>query len=123
MSFSSTALLARKSIRARLGRTIAIALMMTAGVSFVVGSFVLADSLRATFTGLFDELVSEVDLEVRATEAFDGDGSRDPIAATIADDLRSIDGIEVIEPTIANLIERFQACWALPLPSAPSSPL
>ena len=105
MSFSSTALLARKSIRARLGRTIAIAMMMTAGVSFVVGSFVLADSLRATFTGLFDELVSEVDLEVRATEAFDGDGSRDPIAATIADDLRSIDGIEVIEPSLTRFAQ------------------
>jgi putative ABC transport system permease protein len=105
MSFSSTALLARKSIRARLGRTIAIALMMTAGVSFVVGSFVLADSLRATFTGLFDELVSEVDLEVRATEAFDGDGSRDPIDATIADDLRGIDGIEIIEPSLTRFAQ------------------
>jgi putative ABC transport system permease protein len=105
MSFSSTALLARKSIRARLGRTIAIALMMTAGVSFVVGSFVLADSLRATFTGLFDELVSEVDLEIRATEAFDGDGSRDPIDATIADDLQGIDGIEVIEPSLTRFAQ------------------
>jgi putative ABC transport system permease protein len=105
MSFSSTALLARKSIRARLGRTIAIAMMMTAGVSFVVGSFVLADSLRATFTGLFDELVSEVDLEVRAAVFVDGDGSRDPIAATIADDLRSIDGIEVIEPSLTSFAQ------------------
>ena len=105
MSFSSTALLARKSIRARLGRTIAIALMMTAGVSFVVGSFVLADSLRATFTGLFDELVSEVDLEVRAAEVFEGDSNRDPIDATIADDLQGIDGIEIIEPSLARFAQ------------------
>jgi len=105
MSFSSTALLARKSIRARLGRTIAIALMMTAGVSFVVGSFVLADSLRETFAGLSDELVSEIDLEVRASEAFEGDSNRNPIAATIADDLRGIDGIEVIEPSLTRFAQ------------------
>lgn len=100
MSNRTTALLARKSIRARLGRTIAIALTVTAGVSFVVGSFVLADSLRATFGGLFEELVSDVDLEVRASEAFEGAGSRDPIDASIADELGDIDGVAVIEPTV-----------------------
>ena len=105
MSFSSTALLARKSIRASLGRTIAIALMMTAGVSFVVGSFVLADSLRATFASLSDELVSEIDLQVRAAEAFEGDSNRDPIDATIADDLQGIDGIDVIEPSLGRFAQ------------------
>ena len=35
-----------ESIRARLGRLIAIAIAILVGVSFVVGSFVLADSLR-----------------------------------------------------------------------------
>ena len=58
-------LIARKSIRARWGRTLAIAFAITASVSFVVGSFVLADSLRATFDSLFQELNENVDLEVR----------------------------------------------------------
>jgi len=98
-------MLARKSIRARLGRTIAIALMMTAGVSFVVGSFVLADSLRATFGNLFTELVSDVDLEVRAAEAFEGDGDRDPIDASIADDLADVDGIAIVEPALARFAQ------------------
>ena len=105
MSTNSTAMIARKSIRARLGRTIAIALMMTVGVSFVVGSFVLADSLRATFNGLFTELVSDVDLEVRASEAFEGDGERDPIDASIADDLAGIEGIDVVEPALARFAQ------------------
>ena len=39
MSFKSTALIARKSIRARFGRLIAIAIAILVGVSFVVGSF------------------------------------------------------------------------------------
>ncbi len=105
MSTNSTLMLARKSIRARLGRTLAIALMMTAGVSFVVGSFVLADSLRATFGSLFGELVSDVDLEVRASEAFEGDGERDPIDASIAEDLADIDGIAVVEPSLARFAQ------------------
>ena len=100
MSFRSTALLARKSIRARIGRTIAIAFTVTAGVSFVVGSFVLADSMRATFGGLFNELVSDVDLEVRSAEAFEGDSERDPIDASIADELADIEGVAVVEPSL-----------------------
>ena len=52
MSTGSTALIARKSIRARWGRTLAIGLAITAGVSFVVGSFVLADSLDGTMARL-----------------------------------------------------------------------
>ena len=71
MSAGSTALIARKSVRARWGRTLAIAAAITAGVSFVVGSFVLADSLRETFADLFQELNEDVDLEVR----LGGDGS------------------------------------------------
>ena len=56
-----TGTLARRSLRARLGRTIFIALSIVAGVSFVSGSFVLADSLKATFDNLFTSLNAEVD--------------------------------------------------------------
>ncbi len=102
MAFRSTALIARKSIRARLGRTIAITVAIMAGVSFVVGSFVLADSLRAVFDDLFTELSAEVDLEVRSAQEFDdNDGNaREPIDAAIADDIVGIAGIEVVEPAL-----------------------
>jgi len=70
MSIRSTALMARKSLRARLGRTIAIGFAIVAGVSFVVGSFVLADSLKATFDNLFAEVNAGVDLEVRAVNEY-----------------------------------------------------
>jgi putative ABC transport system permease protein len=97
----STVLLARKSIRARLGRTIAIAVAITASVSFVVGSFVLADSLKAVFDQLFEELSAQVDLQVRSTsETDDGRTEREPIPVEIADDVSQIDGIEVAEPTL-----------------------
>ncbi len=74
--------------------------MMTAGVSFVVGSFVLADSMQSTFNGLFGDIVGDIDLEVRAQEAFEGAGERDPIELSIADDIANLDGIAVIQPTL-----------------------
>lgn len=100
---SAGSLIARKSIRARWGRTLAILVAITASVSFVVGSFVLADSLRATFDNLFQELNEEVDLEVRAAQAFEGDDARDPIDVSIADSVRAVEGVDIAEP----ILQRF----------------
>jgi len=100
MSAGSTALIARKSIRARWGRTLAIGFAITAGVSFVVGSFVLADSLRATFNDLFQELGEDVDLEVRSAQQFETDDARDPISVDIAEPIADIDGVALVEPTL-----------------------
>ena len=61
MSTQATVLIARRSIRARLGRLIAISIAILVGVSFVVGSFVLADSLRKTFDDLFTQISQNVD--------------------------------------------------------------
>jgi putative ABC transport system permease protein len=97
---SAGTLIARKSVRARWGRTLAILFAITASVSFVVGSFVLADSLRATFNSLFQELGQDVDLEVRAAQQFDTNDARDPIDITIADSIRQIDGVTTVEPTL-----------------------
>jgi len=100
MSAGSTALIARKSIRARWGRTLAIGFAITAGVSFVVGSFVLADSLRATFDDLFQELGEDVDLSVRSAQQFETDDARDPISVDIAEPIADVDGVAVVEPTL-----------------------
>jgi putative ABC transport system permease protein len=97
---SAGTLIARKSVRARWGRTLAILFAITASVSFVVGSFVLADSLRATFDDLFRELNEQVDLEVRAAQAFDSDDARDPIDVAIVDTVRAVDGVAVAEPIL-----------------------
>lgn len=99
MSVRSTGLMARKSLRARLGRTIAIGIAILAGVSFVVGSFVLADSLRATFDNLFAEVNAGVDLEVRAVNEFGTNSSRrDPLPDTLVDEIRAVPGVAVAEP-------------------------
>ncbi|HUV19710.1 MAG TPA: FtsX-like permease family protein [Ilumatobacteraceae bacterium] len=97
---SAGTLIARKSIRARWGRTLAILFAITASVSFVVGSFVLADSLRATFDNLFQELNEEVDLEVRAAQAFESDDARDPIDVSLAESIRAVEGVAIVEPVL-----------------------
>lgn len=101
----STSLIARKSIRARLGRTIAIVFAVLAGVSFVSGSFVLADSLTRSFDQLIEELVQDVDLQVRTEAAFENDdlgndGTRPPIPVELADTVASVDGVGIVEPDI-----------------------
>jgi putative ABC transport system permease protein len=102
MSVGTTTLLARKSIRARLGRTIAIAISIVAGVSFVVGSFVIADSLKKTFDDLFTQINENIDLEVRSALAF-GDTTqtaRDPVPVELADTIAAVDGVARVEPFI-----------------------
>lgn len=99
MSLRSTALMARKSLRARLGRTIAIGFAIVAGVSFVVGSFVLADSLTATFDNLFAEVNEGVDLEVRSVNEFGTNTSRrDPLPDTLVEKIRAVPGVGLAAP-------------------------
>jgi putative ABC transport system permease protein len=105
MSVKSTALIARKSIRARIGRLIAIAIAILVGVAFVVGSFVLADSLRKTFDELFTQISENLDLEVRSAIAFEGsatsgENQRDPIPGALADQVAAVDGVATVETSL-----------------------
>lgn len=91
--------LARRSLRARLGRSIFTGLAIMAGVAFVAGSFVLADSLKGTFDNLIDGLTGEIDLEVRSELTVDElDAVRDPLPASIVDDVAAVPGVEIAEP-------------------------
>jgi putative ABC transport system permease protein len=103
MSTQATVLIARRSIRARLGRLIAISIAILVGVSFVVGSFVLADSLRKTFDDLFTNISQNVDLQVRHSVAFgqdDANVQRDPVPAALLDTVRGVEGVDLAEGTI-----------------------
>jgi putative ABC transport system permease protein len=93
-------LVTRRSMRAHWGRSVFIGLAITFGVSFVAGSFVLADSLRSTFDSLFSDLNEDVDLEVRSTLAIEGAVQRDPVPASLADDLAAIEGVAQVEPVL-----------------------
>ena len=91
--------LARRSLRARLGRSIFTGLAIMAGVAFVAGSFVLADSLKGTFDNLIDGLTGEIDLEVRSELTVDElDAVRDPLPASLVAEVAAVPGVAIAEP-------------------------
>lgn len=70
------------------------------GVSFVVGSLVVTDTVRRSFDTLFAEINQGIDLEVRAESAFaDGPGetSREPLPESLVADVSAVEGVEVAE--------------------------
>ena len=97
---SVVATLARRSLRARIGRATAIGLAILASVSFVSGSFILADSLKNTFDNLFSELYENVDLEVRSVLTVDDISAvRDPVPTSLLDTVNQVPGIANAEGT------------------------
>lgn len=70
------------------------------GVSFVVGSLVVTDTVRSTFVTLFSDITEGVDLQARSTSSFDEDaftGSREPMAADLVDEIAAVEGVAVVE--------------------------
>lgn len=104
---NATVLLARRSIRARFGRLIAIGIAILLAVSFVVATFVLADSLRSGFKTLFDDLTEHVDLEVRSKLAFGEvveSSERDPLPDSFVPEIAAIPGVEAAEGVLQRTI-------------------
>jgi putative ABC transport system permease protein len=95
---STIPMLARRSLRARIGRSIFIGLSIMAGVAFVAGSFILADSLRGTFDNLIDGLTGDTDLQVRSALEVDSlDAVRDPLPRDLVDEVAAVPGVALAE--------------------------
>lgn len=66
------------------------------GVGFVVGSFVVTDSLRQSFDDVFAQATSGLDLAVRSTSDFDTPADRRaPIPEELLEVVRAVPGVEV----------------------------
>lgn len=103
---STVPLLARRSLRARIGRSIFIGLAILAGVAFVAGSFILADSLKGTFDNLIDGLTGETDLQVRSVlEVDEIDAVRDPLPRELVAEVQQVPGIGVAEGNYARFAQ------------------
>jgi putative ABC transport system permease protein len=66
-----------KGILGRRVRLALTALAVVLGVSFVTGTYVLTDTLHASFQGVFQQTLAGVDLVVRPAAAFGGGGAAD----------------------------------------------
>src|SRR2546423_8237119 len=75
------------------------ALSVVLGVSFVAGTFVLTDTLGATFDNLFNEVTGNTDAQVRSTEKLHSqnpsDSDRKSIPDTLLQTVKKVDGVDV----------------------------
>ncbi|HEY9368974.1 ABC transporter permease [Streptomyces sp.] len=74
------------------------------GVAFLAGTLVMGDTLRASFDSLFGGAAAGTDAVVRSTSvvtvAGEGQGTRRPVDASLADTLRRTPGVAAAEPQI-----------------------
>ncbi len=83
-----------KSLFARKLRFALTSFAVVLSVAFVSGSFITADSLRATFDDIAEEVVSNVNVQVRGIAAFvDDDSTRPPVPEEVVEAISAVDGV------------------------------
>jgi putative ABC transport system permease protein len=95
--------LSLRGIRAHKMRFAMTTFAVVMGVGFVVGSFVVTDSLRQSVHQLFDDVTRGVDVSVRAETSLDSDtlaGSRGRIPDDLVEVVRAVEGVAAAEGTI-----------------------
>lgn len=74
------------------------------GVAFLAGTLVMGDTLRASFDSMFAGASSGTDAVVRSgnviTTPGESQGTRRPVAASLADDLAKVPGVAAAAPNI-----------------------
>jgi putative ABC transport system permease protein len=89
-------------------RLLLTALAIVLGVSFVSGTYVLTDTMKATFTDLFQNITKGTDVVVHTRETFGGDQGdiRDPMPESLlkqikgGDGVKGVDGVKVAEGSV-----------------------
>lgn len=91
--------LAARGIRASLGRLILTTIAILAGVGFVSGAFILADSLESTFGSIFEEASADIDARVGVAELEFGQDER-TIPDTLTAELLALPEVGEANPEI-----------------------
>jgi putative ABC transport system permease protein len=93
-----------KSLLAHKIRFTLTTLSVVVGVAFVVGAFVLTDTVRGQFDTLFEDINAGIDLTVRGEEQFDqgpfGSGTAAPLPESLVPEIQAVDGVDVVAGTI-----------------------
>jgi putative ABC transport system permease protein len=92
-----------KGLLAHKFRLAATALAIVLGVSFVAGTYVLTDTITASFDSLFKQVTQGIDVAVRSEETFGGFETgevRDPMPAALLDRVKAVDGVRVAEGNV-----------------------
>ena len=92
-----------KGLMAHKLRLAATALAIVLGVSFVSGTYVLTDTITASFDSLFKQVTQGIDVAVRSEETFGGFDTgevRDPMPASLLERIQAVDGVRVAEGSV-----------------------
>jgi putative ABC transport system permease protein len=92
--------LAIKSLLARKLRLLLMVFAIVIGVSFVVSSFVISDSLRSTFNNLSANIESKTDLTVRSKQAFGSNDLRPLIDESVLGIVKTVPGVQAAQGAI-----------------------
>ncbi|MDX6350178.1 MAG: putative transport system permease protein [Streptomyces sp.] len=105
MSSVGTSLrLSRSSLAAHKRRFAGTFLAVFLGVSFLAGTMVMGDTLRASFDTLFTNAYSGTDVVVRSADVItvsgQGQGTREPVSTALVGRLRSVPGVAAVAPNV-----------------------
>jgi putative ABC transport system permease protein len=81
-------------------RTIALLLTVVLGVSFVVGTYVLTDTITKVFDDIFAEAYSGIDVNVRHASALGIDTERQPVPESLLDVVKAVPGVRAAEGSV-----------------------
>ncbi len=105
--------LALRSARSNWRRFVLTTIAIVVGTSFVVGSFVLTDSLSKSINSLIDRATGNTDLVIGSADSggrggggggFGGSG-RTSVDATLTDQIRAVPGVDAADPTIIGIAQ------------------
>lgn len=86
-----------KNLLAHKFRSVALVFTVVLGVSFVVGTYVLTDTITNVFDDIFSEVYKGTDVTVRHTSELGLDAVRPPIPESLLADVQQVDGIRIAE--------------------------
>jgi putative ABC transport system permease protein len=97
----------KATVRALLAHRLRLALTAVAivlGVGFMAGTFILTDTMKASFDDVFAQTTAGIDVQVRnAQEVVDTEsetGQRDPVPASLLGTIQRVDGVEAAEGSV-----------------------
>jgi len=91
-----------RGLRAHKRRLLSTCVAVLLGVAFMSGSLVFTDTMRAAFSGAFQDEERSTDVLVRGpvTLTNDAGDQRQPVPAALADRIAAVDGVAAVAPRI-----------------------
>ena len=85
-------------------------LAVVLGVGFIAGTYVLTDTMNATFDNLFADTTRGVDVVVRSENAFEsetstGEGEREPMPEGLVQTIEDVDGVEEANGSVSGFAQ------------------